>query len=382
MNALSTSTSLPERKRLNLELHDAARRCDASACEDLLLEGADPNTHDNRGYTPLHVVCSTNNPEVDPEVRIALAEMLLSAGAKFDARDKSRFTPLMAAAHEGHTMLVQRLLKTKAKVNAFDQNRRTALNWAARRGHVDVCALLLSAGADIDFRDKHGACPMVRAAMGGETDVIRFLLSRGDSIHTSDHDGSTPLHWAAAKGELEAVQLILSHGPHLTESNLKRETALHWAAENGHPGVFKALLAAGADIRAKDKSTNTPLHTAVSSTKFTEAPDCFLDVCKQLVDAGADIDAKNILGLTPLLTAAKLGREEACMFLLKAGADPSIKGNGLTVAGTAGRHGFPGLASQLKAFQSAKASSVAVDSLLARSAHRVPMLPGSSGSSS
>ena len=76
---------------------------------------------------------------------------LLSKGAKVDTRDKSGFTPLLAAAQGGHTEVCKLLLETgKANVKETTPKGNTPLLLAARRGHTEVCELLLENGSDLE----------------------------------------------------------------------------------------------------------------------------------------------------------------------------------------------------------------------------------------
>ena len=69
-------------------------------------------------------------------------EELLSKGARVDTRNKSSFTPLLAAAQRGHTEVCKLLLETgKANVKEKNSNGCTALLAAAEGGSHDHIVL-------------------------------------------------------------------------------------------------------------------------------------------------------------------------------------------------------------------------------------------------
>jgi len=74
-------------------------------------------------------------------------ERLLNAGADINSRDELGWTPLIAAAAEGQRGMVQWLLSKGADVNAKDKNGYSALTYAKSSGSKDLITLLKNAGA-------------------------------------------------------------------------------------------------------------------------------------------------------------------------------------------------------------------------------------------
>ena len=84
-----SSQSQNEEEKKN-PLIDASKRGDLSEVKKLLANGADANTRDTKGHTPLQCAVSSGNVEV--------AQALLVAGADVNACANDGYTALHAAA--------------------------------------------------------------------------------------------------------------------------------------------------------------------------------------------------------------------------------------------------------------------------------------------
>lgn len=133
-------------------VHRAARSGSASDLLELLESGADPDSRDDDGWTPLHWAASLEGDE--PRTRA-----LLDAGANPNAVSDGGFTPLLAAAQTGDVARVRMLLEAGAEPNAVDTNGRSALHMAAWHAGEDVIQLLLQAGANPDIRNSSMQTP-------------------------------------------------------------------------------------------------------------------------------------------------------------------------------------------------------------------------------
>ena len=126
-------------------------------------------------------------------------EMLLSQGARVDARDQG-FTPLLIAALRGHTEVCKLLLETgKANVKETNPSGHTALLVAALRGHSEVCELLLAAGSDVEEnKPVTQSRPLHYAAIHGHERIIQMLVEHKTNVNSrnkieSTRDGHAPV---------------------------------------------------------------------------------------------------------------------------------------------------------------------------------------------
>jgi hemoglobin len=142
--------------------------------------------------------------EVAGQGNLALVELLLHLGADPNTRDQWGHSPLYfvgnGSTHGAHgAAVVHALAQSGANVNAQEKLRHcTPLHMAARRGNVPVAEALLDCGADAEARDKLGDTPLHRAVKCGKIEMVAFLLSRGANAHAEGKRGLTP--WQAARG--------------------------------------------------------------------------------------------------------------------------------------------------------------------------------------
>jgi ankyrin repeat protein len=153
----------------------------------------------------------------------ALVAKLLALGAKADARDGDRATPLMAALRNPSTKwsTVKALLDGGADVNAADKDGGTALIRAVLRapGMIDTDAQvatiegLLAAGADPARVDASGAMAMHHAAAVGEPrKVLELLMAKAPDRNAVTLSGANVLMMAAQNKQRANVDFLLNRG--------------------------------------------------------------------------------------------------------------------------------------------------------------------------
>ena len=76
------------------------------------------------------------------------------------------YTPLTWAACSGHVAVAEMLIAAGAEVNLANNYGMTPLHWAARNGHLEVVQLLLRNGADKELKDNNGWKPVDRVSSG------------------------------------------------------------------------------------------------------------------------------------------------------------------------------------------------------------------------
>lgn len=89
------------------------------------------------GWTPLHYAATHAGPNAP-----AITRLLLEHHAFIDAESPNKTTPLMMAAHYGHTNVVKILLEEGADPMARNQQGLTAIDFAHRAGRREVAELI------------------------------------------------------------------------------------------------------------------------------------------------------------------------------------------------------------------------------------------------
>uniref|UniRef100_A0A8C2FC92 Euchromatic histone-lysine N-methyltransferase 2 n=1 Tax=Cyprinus carpio TaxID=7962 RepID=A0A8C2FC92_CYPCA len=252
------------RKKLRFhprQLYPAAKQGEAQRVLLMLMEGIDPSyqSDSQNRRCALHAAAQRGLLEV--------CYLLIQAGAKVDAQDKTLRTPLLEAIVNNHVEVVKYLIQRGACVYHAEEDGSTGLHHAAKLGNLEVVLLLLSTGqVDINAQDSGGWTPIIWAAEHRHIDVIRALLNRGADVTLRDKEMNVCLHWASFSGCAEIAELVLNAGCPLTSINQHGDTPLHIAAREGYIDCVTLFLSRGADIDIMNKEGDTPLSLARCDT--------------------------------------------------------------------------------------------------------------------
>ncbi len=297
-------------------LHWAAFR-DSLAIADLLIDaGADVSVSNELGATPLWLAADNGSAP--------MVARLLAAGARPNVALPEGETPIMTASRTGSVDAVNALLAAGAEVNASETTRgQTALMWAVAQGHHAVVAVLIEQGADVAARSKDrprlmhantnasqydqgmmwnrgGFTPLLFAARHGDIESATLLLDAGASVDDPAPTGATPLVVAAHSGQgLFAAYLLEQRAdPNAIGAGY---TALHAATLRGDERLVETLLKHGADPDMR-LETGTPLRRTSQDWAFNPA----------------------LVSATPYWLAAYFREANIMRDLVAAGADPRL----------------------------------------------------------
>ncbi|CAN0126197.1 unnamed protein product, partial [Scytosiphon promiscuus] len=161
-------------------VHLAIYGCHIEALQVLLEAGANPNSPDSCGTTPLMAVSYDTIPTATAS---EMAAALLSAGADLllESEAHKGWKAIHYAARRGDTLLVSKFLsKEPTTVNATAEDGAAPLVVAAQLGHGETVSFLLSAGAsDVGALATKGVGALFQAANQGHANVVRILLDKG-----------------------------------------------------------------------------------------------------------------------------------------------------------------------------------------------------------
>ncbi len=196
LKKLGTSES-----RLGEALTKAAEKKDAEKVKMFLEDGANVNSRDSSGNTPLmHAVMQEDRES---------AKLLVDAGADVNLNNQAGVTPLIFAVDKGNTELIQFLIEKGAELEKKDAQGRTALMYACGKGNWEAVDILLEEGADINATDgKHRTALMYAAMHGKKNVVIKLVEEFGLDAKITDYKGRSASKMAYDNGHIEIARFI------------------------------------------------------------------------------------------------------------------------------------------------------------------------------
>jgi ankyrin repeat protein len=246
-------------------------------------------------------------------------------------------TPLLYAAREGHSSMVEMLLDAGAAIDGTEANEIAPLLLAISNDRMPTAEVLIARGAPLDDQDWYGRSPLWSAV-----NVRNLYLHNQTFEHNVDREGA-----------LRVIRLLLESGadpnprtkesPPVRSQLLASTGTLEWvdftgqtpfltAALAGDLTTMRLLLEHGADPHIATIHGTTPLMAAagvnwVVSQTFTESPESLLAAVKLCYELGMDVNAANSMGITAVMGAANRGSDDIIEFLVAHGARLDVADN-------------------------------------------------------
>ncbi len=322
-------TKIPHITYLNKHLISMKNLINVKKIQTLINKGADINTTDENGDTPLHRTILFKSFDT--------VKVLLKNGANPNIGNRIGVTPFMLLSFSAiYNELVNLFFKSGADINIKDKYNRTALLHAAERCNLDFIKILLDKGADIlntsnNKRNAlHLACVNVTKS-GDKPATVKYLVEKGIDIHSKDIGGNTPLMLASYTWSNKTVRYLLSKGSKVNQNNAESSTALIQAA-SGHwfkqfptknlMNTVKTLLKAGAKINSRKTGFTALMYACYNG---------HTELVNLLIKKGAKInikiaDDKSFFpGYTCLMFAARKGDINTIKLLIQKGEKTGIK---------------------------------------------------------
>ncbi|KAL1837675.1 hypothetical protein VTJ49DRAFT_3525 [Mycothermus thermophilus] len=325
---------------------DSDRTKEALAeCLHLLVDGGadinacmDKDSYNNeRGVTPLHCAVRAKS-SLDPVSELwdepydpskdksaeTFVELLLSAGAKVNARTTNGNTPLHFAKPE-KPGVAKLLLEYGAWVNARNIEGNTPLHLAEFH-NLDAVELLTAHGADVNARNAEGRTPLVEMIHRGrltwrdrirkqkrDPSVFLRLLELGNDANQVDNEGNTVLRYLlqSLRG-LDGLNL-----PPFVQELLRAGADPNLKNHKGQPLIWGYGVSYGSDVDPQDE-----------------------DMLRLLIAGGMDLNARDGVGQTVLFDIVRNENLAKLDLLLRLGADPTVRdSHGRTLLHAAAEHG-------------------------------------------
>uniref|UniRef100_A0ABD2X5P7 PRANC domain-containing protein n=1 Tax=Trichogramma kaykai TaxID=54128 RepID=A0ABD2X5P7_9HYME len=317
-------------------LHFASHNGHSKLVESLLRRGADPNSADEKGSTPLHNICSREQDDNLAEKFFEICEELQQK-IQVDARDKLGDTPLHLALKKEHRTLVESLLRHGVNPNLADAEGLTPLHLICIRDIDDEIVEVFFKICDdmqqkvqVDAVDKSGNTPLHGALRYGSKKKIELLLRRGANPNKANEYDIIPLHYIALRSEsgdlTEWFFHICNDMQKTVEVDIRMnmgQTPLHWALLIGNLKTIECLLTNGADPNLFSVNQCTPLQIIALRPIDDYLMQGFFQICDK-IQLRLQVDARDKFGFTPLHNVLYLGKKKSVEWLLRGGADPNL----------------------------------------------------------
>lgn len=205
VTTLAAAESAPSFPDPSATLRRAATDGDADLAALALRAGADPETRDEQGRTPLLLAVTDD--------RLDVARLLVALGADVDALDDRHDSPWLVTGVTGSVAMLQVLLPAHPDLTLVNRFGGTALIPAAERGHVEYVRRAVSTGIDVNHVNDPGWTALLEAVVygdGSETyqEIVRILLAAGADPDLADANGITALDHARSRGQQEVAALL------------------------------------------------------------------------------------------------------------------------------------------------------------------------------
>ncbi len=272
----------------------------------LIAAGADVQSEDTDGITPLMAACSFEDP--------ALIEWLTAKKrGVVTYANKHGVTALHYACFEERRRLVPLLKELGADLEAVSAEHGTALSIACNQGTEELVTALLEAQAQVDTKGYKGMTALMICCLNNRKELARLLLDHGAQVNCVNDRLQTALLVACQSGAFDCVELLLARGADRSAKTIEGFTALHFASWCGHSRLVDLLIRNGAPVDECGPRNSTPLLLACQTGR--------LKVVKTLVRHGAEPATPNKDGITPLICAHSYGHDLVVSYLKELGAE-------------------------------------------------------------
>lgn len=218
----------------------------------------------------------------------------------------------------------EELKKTEESTDYFPSFEKLRKNWISRDivmlhelakdGNPKfIKEILEDTKVDINAQDNHGQTALHHAVIAKRLDIVKTLLEFKANVNIEDKKRLTPIIYAIKSNQTEVVKILLHHKATLGFSG--------WSKDIERDDLRKKYHCDKELIKILDEhADNEFLPTLVFMSHYRQTVENWLAERPHV-----NINHINKDGENALLTAVKMDREEIVVFLLRNGADISLK---------------------------------------------------------
>ncbi|XP_072116320.1 NF-kappa-B inhibitor zeta [Mobula birostris] len=212
--------------------------------QDLVTLGAQVNTSDRWGRTPLHVVAEKGHFQVLVAIEKGIIQNCQHLNLEVTNFDG------MTALHCAVLAQNRVVHELQNKIQQQPHSLVTQELSVKSKNLLDTIKTLLQMGASIETRDrKSGRTPLHLAAEEANVDLLRYFLEQPNSLNVVNakaYNGNTALHVAAGmqdrSSQVDAVRLLMRKGADPSARNLENEQPVHLVPDGLRGEEVKRIL--------------------------------------------------------------------------------------------------------------------------------------------
>ena len=156
---------------------------------------------DGDGDTLLQIACQDKN-------NLEIVTYLVDNGADVNSKNNYGDTPLTEACSYGSLEIVKYLVDKKADVNPQDDEGDTPLTNACSYGSLEIVTYLVDNGADVNSKNIYGNTPLHNSIQKNSLQLVKYLVDQKADVNAKNKDNKTPLDLARQKGHNEIVDFF------------------------------------------------------------------------------------------------------------------------------------------------------------------------------
>lgn len=152
------------------------------------------------------------------EGHFAVAKLLLEEGANPNSTNKEGKTPIHSAAFMGRDVVVALLIKKGSDVNAIDYegdtplHSTTGMSWDAGQGSANAAEILIEHNANLSAINKEGYTPLQTAVILHCAGIVKVLVENGADVNFLTDWGQSALDLSRMGGCPDITNFLEQHG--------------------------------------------------------------------------------------------------------------------------------------------------------------------------